>query len=54
MNVTLGPEEHRQAIREKIDRGIEQLARGEGVDGEQVFAELEAELDEAEKARQTG
>ena len=44
----------RQEIREKIDRGIEQLARGEGVDGEQVFAELEAELDEAEAARQTG
>ena len=45
---------HRQEIREKIDRGIEQLERGEGVDGEQVFAELEAELDEAEQARQTG
>ena len=45
---------HRQAIREKIDRGIEQLERGEGVDGEQVFAELEAKLDEAEQARQTG
>ena len=45
---------HRQAIREKIDRGIEQLAHGEGVDGEQVFAELEAELDEIEAARPTG
>ena len=45
---------NRQAIREKIDRGVEQLARGEGVDGEQVFAELEAELDEVEQARQTG
>ena len=45
---------HRQAIREKIDRGIEQLERGEGVDGEQFFAELEAKLDEAEQARQTG
>ena len=45
---------HRQAIREKIDRRIEQLERGEGVDGEQVFAELEAKLDEAEQARQTG
>ncbi len=45
---------HRQAIREKIDRGIEQLDRGEGIDGEQVFAELEAELDEAEASRQTG
>ena len=55
---------HRQAIRDdrrhraagrfgkKIDRGIEQLERGEGVDGEQVFAELEAKLDEAEQ--QTG
>ena len=40
----------RQQIREKIDRGVEQLARGEGLDGEQVFAELEAELDEMESA----
>jgi len=30
----------RQRLREKIDRGMEQLARGEGLDGEQVFAEL--------------
>ena len=44
---------HRQAIREKIDRGIEQLARRQGVAGEQVFAELEAELGETGAARQT-
>ena len=34
----------RQRIREKIECGAEQLARGEGLDGEQVFAELEGGL----------
>ena len=42
----------RQQIREKIDRGVEQLARGEGLDGEQVFAELEVELDGMQKMSQ--
>ncbi|HUG82304.1 MAG TPA: hypothetical protein VML01_11620 [Bryobacterales bacterium] len=44
----------RQQIQEKIDRGIEQLARGEGLDGEQVFDELEAELNDTEKASRMG
>lgn len=44
----------RQQIREKIDLGIEQLTRGEGLDGDQVFAELEAELNEMEKASRMG
>lgn len=40
----------RQRISKKIDRGIEQLARNQGLDGDKVFAELEAELDDLEKA----
>jgi len=31
----------REAIRRKIDQGWESLRRGEGVDGEEWFAELE-------------
>ncbi len=44
----------RQEVREKIDRGVAQLARGEGLDGEQVFDELDAELDKMEKMSRTG
>ena len=31
----------KEAIRQKIDEGWESLRRGEGVDGEEFFAELE-------------
>ena len=47
-------ERRREAIRKKIDEGWESLQRGEGLDGEAVFAELEAELDDLEKARKAG
>jgi antitoxin ParD1/3/4 len=46
-------ERRRQAdledVRQKIAVGIEQLDRGDGLDGEQAFAELLAELGEPEE-----
>ncbi len=33
-------------VRRQVFTGLEQLDRGEGLDGEQVFADLLAELDE--------
>jgi Arc/MetJ-type ribon-helix-helix transcriptional regulator len=41
-------------IEAKIARGVASLEHGEGVDGEQFFDTLEAELNAAEKARETG
>ena len=49
MNSASKEKEIRERVREKIDRGIEQLAQGERLDGEPVFAELEAELDKMER-----
>ena len=31
-------------LKEKIRMGLEELDRGEGIDGEEVFAELEADI----------
>ena len=39
------------ALREKIGEGLGQLERGEGIAGEQIFAELEAELGILEQTR---
>ena len=39
------------ALRKKIDEGLEQLERGEGIAGERVFSELEAELGILEQTR---
>ena len=47
-------EVRRQELRLKIAEGLAQLDRGEGIPGEQVFAELDAELDALEKTRKTG
>ena len=47
-------EVRRQELRHKIAEGLAQLDRGEGIPGEQVFAELDAELDALEKTRKTG
>ena len=47
-------ERRRQELRHKIAEGLAQLDRGEGIPGDQVFAELDAELDALEKTRQTG
>ena len=47
-------EVQRQELRHKIAEGLAQLDRGEGIPGEQVFAELDAELDTLEKTRKTG
>ena len=47
-------EVRRQELHHKIAEGLEQLDRGEGIPGEQVFAELEATLDALEKTRKTG
>jgi antitoxin ParD1/3/4 len=44
----------RNAIRKKIDEGWESLQRGEGLDGDEVFFELNAELDAVENARKVG
>lgn len=41
----------RQEIRSKISEGLASLRRGEGVDGEQVFRRLDAELAALEKQR---
>ena len=35
-----------QAAREQIDRGIEELDRGEGIDGEKFFEELKRKGDQ--------
>jgi hypothetical protein len=50
----LGEEYTPEEIDDKIARGIASLDRGEGVDGDQFLDTLEAELNAAEKARQTG
>ena len=42
-----------QELRHKIAEGLAQLDRGEGIPGEQVFAELEAELHGHERTRNT-
>lgn len=34
-----------ESVREKIDRGLASLDRGEGVSAEEVFAEIEASLE---------
>lgn len=47
-------ERRRQELRHSIAEGLAQLDHGEGIPGEQVFAELDAELDALEKTRQTG
>ncbi len=39
----------RQEFRERVRVGLEELKRGEGVDGDAVFDRLTAELDEQEK-----
>ena len=40
-----------RALREKIGEGLEQLDRGEGITGELIFSELEAELGILEQTR---
>jgi len=37
---------HKEELRNKIAAGLQSLAEGRGVDGEAVFARLEAALDE--------
>jgi antitoxin ParD1/3/4 len=37
--------EQREAFRQAVAHGLEQVNRGELLDGEQVFAELEAQID---------
>jgi len=44
-------ERYRREIRERLGRRIEQLADGEEIDGEAVFAEIQAEIDEVEPPR---
>jgi|SRR5947208_12710586 antitoxin ParD1/3/4 len=41
----------KEEVRQKIDEGLDSLARGEGVDGEAVFDRIEAELDALEQSR---
>ncbi|MDE2664690.1 MAG: type II toxin-antitoxin system ParD family antitoxin [Acidobacteriota bacterium] len=40
-----------RALREKIGEGLEQLDHGEGIAGELIFSELEAELGILEQTR---
>ena len=42
-----------QELRKKIAEGLNQLDRGEGISGEQVFAELDAELDSLDQSQST-
>ena len=44
----------REEIRKKIAEGAASLRRGEGIDGEEVFARLEADLDAMEPGRKAG
>ncbi len=39
----------KQKLRQKIAQGLDQLDRGEGLPGDEVFAELDAELDALEQ-----
>ncbi|MGD1716959.1 type II toxin-antitoxin system ParD family antitoxin [Dapis sp. BLCC M172] len=41
-------------LKEKIRMGIEELDRGEGIDGEEVFAELEADINRIETEMKQG
>jgi antitoxin ParD1/3/4 len=43
----------KQELQKKIAEGLEQLGRGEGIPGETVFAELDAELDTLEQSPAT-
>ena len=43
----------RQELRAKIAEGLDSLRRGEGVDGEEVFVRLEAELESPRVVRRT-
>ena len=40
----------KEEMRNKISQGLESLRRGEGADGEEVFARIESELDELERS----
>jgi hypothetical protein len=42
-------EEYRRCIQEKIVQGLKLLREGKGTDGEALFAEMYAELDELER-----
>jgi predicted transcriptional regulator len=42
-------DQHRQAMREKIARGVRSLREGKGADGEAFFARMEAEFEEIER-----
>jgi hypothetical protein len=42
-------EEYRRCIQEKIVQGLKSLGEGKGTDGEALFAEMYAELDELER-----
>ena len=41
----------KQALREKIASGLDSLRRGEGIDGEDFFRQLEAEETQLESSR---
>ncbi|MDP2997360.1 MAG: type II toxin-antitoxin system ParD family antitoxin [Bryobacterales bacterium] len=45
------PALRRQELRQKIREGIDSLRRGEGVDGEAVFARLDVEIDQMERIK---
>lgn len=39
----------REELRKKVQAGLDELDRGEGLDGDAVFEEIERDLDEIEK-----
>ena len=43
-------EMHKEELRKKIAAGLKSLAEGKGIDGEEFFAQMNAELDEEIRA----
>ena len=44
--------EQRDEVRRKIDRGLESLRQGKGIDGPEAFAELDARHDRYKRKKQ--
>jgi antitoxin ParD1/3/4 len=44
----------REQLRRDVNAGIEQLERGEGIDGEEVFDRLQQRIDEIERDKGGG
>ena len=45
-------EHHKRELQTKIAKGLDSLQRGEGIDGDEFFAQLEREEDDAVRTMQ--